>query len=530
MREHTTEKSYFDEYVGHYFDKQFHFTNHPWTFRRSGRDILSKIKEASDKTLEDIANIGCNFMSNADPVFIQFITESFIRRNKLERDILIPCLCGGNVRNWIVDWHGNGKKDTTYLIYTHDEDGKPVDISEYPNIEKYLMQYRELLGGRATWGHKTYDEAGRPWYEMHQTTFQMHTPKIIFPTIATHARFFGDTEGEFIASQSCEVAYIKDGKAGEEIFILIVSILNSSITNYFIKTRGDRIQSGYFRWLKKDLAKLPIVFPEDSCKGEFLKLIYEMPSLANSTMELSMYNLVRKEEYDSVAELLERRQSYIDEYRSVQARMKDIQNEIDHLVYKIYGITAPEDIAELEQPLYKRPWRESNWDKEFDFEAQDYVNDFIEEIFAKQRFPNELPISSQDIGSELAADQKAEALRGAYYHGGPEPMAVFAKECMDTDCRTIPFDEEAVKVGRGSKKVDILHERFFRFDELDKELYGWTGWSAEGQLNVFLRLAQRASSEGKSPEPFKKWVESRVLRDIEDERTREQTRAYLERL
>jgi len=239
---------------------------------------------------------------------------------------------------------------------------------------------------------------------------------------------------------------------------------------------------------------------------------------------------VRKEEYDSVPELLERRQAYIDEYRSVQARMKDIQNEIDHLVYKIYGITEPEDIAELEQPLYKRPWKEPDWDKEFEFEAQDYVNDLIEEIFAKQRFPNELPISSQDIGSELAANPKAESLRGAYYHGGPQPMAVFAKECMDTDCRTIPFDESAVKVGRGREKVDILHERFFRFDELDKELYGWTGWSPEGQLNAFLRLAQRSRSEGKSPEPFKKWVESRVLRDIEDERTREQTRAYLNKL
>ena len=88
-----------------------------------------------------------------------------------------------------------------------------------------------------------------------------------------------------------------------------------------------------------------------------------------------MYKLVRKEEYDSVHELLEHRQAYINEYRSVQTRMKDIQNEIDHLVYKIYGITDPEDIAELEQPLYKRPWKEpdapsrltkrpSKWDAE----------------------------------------------------------------------------------------------------------------------------------------------------------------------
>jgi hypothetical protein len=529
MKEHTKDKFYFDEYVGHYFEKQSHFTNHPWTFQRSKRDILSKIKEVADKTLGDIAeSIGFEFISAADPIFTQFITESFIRRNQLERDILIPCLRGANVRNWTVDWHGNRKNDTTYVIYTHDENGKPVDISEYPNVKKYLMQYRKLLGGRAAWGRKTYDEAGRPWYEMHQTTFQMHTPKIIFPRTAMDAHFLLDNIGMYVAKDSCQVMYLARVEQSERKILL--AILNSSLCNYFIKHKSSRIQQGYFDFSKKFIEQMPIVHPEGKEKEQLLSLVDEMLSLADRAMELSMYNLVRKEDSNSVSQLLERRQAYIDEYRSVQARMKDIQNEIDHLVYKIYGITDPEDVAELEQPLYKRPWKEPDWDKDFEFEAQDYINDLIEEIFAKQQFPNELPISSQDIGFFLAANPKVEALRGVYYHGGPQPMAVFAKECMDTDCRTIPFDESAVKVGHGSEKVDILHERFFRFDELDKELYGWTGWSPEGQLNVFLRLAQRARSEGKSPEPFKKWVESRVLRDIEDERIREQTRAYLGRL
>ena len=534
MREHTTEKSHFDEYVGHYFEKQSHFTNHPWTFRRSGRDILSKIKEASDKTLGDIANIGCDFMSNADPVFVQFITESFIRRNKLERDILIPCLRGANVRNWTVDWHGNRKGNKTYVIVFHDEDGNRLDNPrDFPISLKFLGCYKDLLESRRVHSQNVI-KLGIKWYELAQSTFQMHTPKITAAGVATHAHFFLDIGGKYIFKHSCQVIYLKNRDL--EYYKLLLGILNSSITNFFVKEVAGRIQRGYYEWAKKYIGKLPVVFPEYSCRAMLLKLIDEMLSLADRAMELSMYNLVRQEEYKNVAELLERRQAYIDEYRSVQARMKDIQNEIDHLVYKTYGITDPEDIAELEQPLYKRPWKEPDWDKEkgherlFEFEARDYVNDLIEEIFAKQQFPNELPISSQDVGSELAANPKAEALRGAYYHGGPQPMAVFAKECMDTDCRTIPFDEEAAKVGRGSKKVDILHERFFRFDELDKELYGWTGWSPEGQLNVFLQLAQRARSEGKEPEPFKKWVESRVLRNIEDERTKEQTRAYLGRL
>ena len=149
MREHTTDKSYFDEYVGHYFEKQSHFTNHPWTFQRSGRDILSKIKEASDKTLGDIAeSIGFDVISGQDSIFIQFITESFIRRNKLERDILIPCLGGANVRNWTVDWHGNRKGDSTYAIYTLDSLGEPIDIGTFPNDERFLRTHKEALEAR----------------------------------------------------------------------------------------------------------------------------------------------------------------------------------------------------------------------------------------------------------------------------------------------------------------------------------------------------------------------------------------------
>ncbi|MFQ6040551.1 MAG: TaqI-like C-terminal specificity domain-containing protein, partial [Candidatus Poribacteria bacterium] len=507
---------------------------HPWTFQRSGRDILSKIKEVSDKTLGDIAeSIGFDVISGQDSVFVQFITESFICRNKLERDILIPCLGGANVRNWTVDWHGNRKSDSTYAIYTLDSLGEPINIETFPNVGRFLRTHKEALEARPDgWQRQPISETDTRWYIVFKRLYQVGIPKIVFPDVATHSHFSLDAEGRYIAKTSCRVMYFPR-KNDLDFIKIILGFLNSSVMNYFIKQISSKMsgsveEKARFRFQTQFLEDFPL--PTIEANSILLSHVDEMLSLADRAMELSMYNLVRKEDSNSVSQLLERRQAYIDEYRSVQARMKDIQNETDHLVYKIYGITDPEDIAELEQPLYKRPWKEPDWDKEFEFEAQDYVNDLIEEIFAKQRFPNELPISSQDIGSFLAANPKAEALRGAYYHGGPQPMAVFAKECMDTDCRTIPFDEEAVKVGRGTKKVDILHERFFRFDELDKELYGWTGWSPEGQLNVFLRLAQRASSEGKSPEPFKKWVESRVLRDIEDERTREQTMAYLGRL
>ncbi len=331
MEEHTTQESYFDEYVGHYFDKQSHFTTHPWTFRRSGRDIFSKITESSDRTLGDIAeSIGFDFISGKDPVFVQFISESFIRRNKLERDILIPCLRGANVRNWTVDWHGNRKNDSTSAIATGVELYDNLD--DFPNVHEYLMRHKEVLGMRRVYGGPLAD-AGRKWFEYWHWAVQMHTPKIIVAEVATHAHFFLDIEGRFVANASCQVIYLRNRSI--EDYKLLLGILNSSVCNYFVKRIATRVQRGYYRWKKKYIGKLPIVFPENRHRTELLKLIDEILSLANRAMELSMYNLVRKEEYGNVSELLGRRQAYIDEYRSVQARMKDIQDEIDHLVYKI---------------------------------------------------------------------------------------------------------------------------------------------------------------------------------------------------
>ena len=141
---------HFDETIGWYFEKQTHFKHHPWTYKRSEREILLKITKASDETLGDITDlIGFDFISGADPVFAQFITESFIHRKKLEREILIPCLRGANVRDWTVDWHGNKKDDGTYAIYTLVSSGVPVDIGIFPQVAKYLEKYKDALESRA---------------------------------------------------------------------------------------------------------------------------------------------------------------------------------------------------------------------------------------------------------------------------------------------------------------------------------------------------------------------------------------------
>lgn len=247
----NTDTEQFTPYAGAYYEEAQHFWNHPWTFRRGNGDLLGKIKKAADKTLGKCAeSIGYDFQSSADPIFVDYITKSFARRWGLEEELLVPTLRGENVRNWTVTWRGNRKKGETYTLYTHDKESaeiltdSPEEMAEkYPNAWAYLSMphNRRLLGSRATWGKKTYDEAGIPFWRLHQTSARLEVPKIIFPTTATHAHFFLDVKGHFISKHSCQVIYPKPGLAEDDLYAL-VGLLNSSLCNFWVKSHSDKLE------------------------------------------------------------------------------------------------------------------------------------------------------------------------------------------------------------------------------------------------------------------------------------------------
>lgn len=156
----------------------------------------------------------------------------------------------------------------------------------------------------------------------------------------------------------------------------------------------------------------------------------------------------------------------------------------------------------MRQAAFQRPWRTPDWDESLQYEIRDYICDLIEDMFTAQRGGQEGPLAPAEIAAALAANPKFEPLRAVYYGGKPFSAEQFVRECMDWDCRPIPFDQETVLVGRKPKRVDVLHERFFRFDSVNRNSYGWTGWSAEAQASVFLTLAERAPDKT----PYYRWV------------------------
>lgn len=518
----------FEPFAGHYAELQGHFRSHPWTFRRGRQDLLARIHAASGRILSDYARIGVDFMSNADPVFCDYVTESFIRRQRLERSICLPCLRGENVRDWGYVWHGNRKREQTYVLATGV--GAIKDIEQYPGVAQFLRRYRAYLEARRIYGDSLMKI--RNWYEFWWWGAKTDAPKLIWPEVATHNHFFAWYTDHLLARHSCETAYL-ECDVDELDLQLLVSFLNSAAFAYAVKTTSGKLsgateEKARFRWRKEILESAPV--PRlDLLRGcsRLRSAAHEMAELSTRLKLLSTYFQIRERPYASATELQTSLRALDEEAVAIHAEMRNVQAEIDQGTYDALGLT-PDDAAILQHPTFRRAWGFAAPTTNTAFQILDFVCDLAEDLFASQRPPQEQPLTPAQIVSALAQNPKFEPLRAVYYGGRPVSGEEFTRVCLDWDCRPIPFDEEEVLVGRRPKRVDVLHERFFRFDGVDRNLYGWTGWSAEAQANVFLTLAERAADKM----PFYRWV-ARLIDlpeespDIEDPDLRAQLRRLI---
>jgi hypothetical protein len=259
----------------------------------------------------------------------------------------------------------------------------------------------------------------------------------------------------------------------------------------------------------------------------------QLRECATSLARFEPYHLLRNESFSSTEELTRHLEHYKRSQDALLRNLAELQSELIDAMQALYPALSDEDFKLLSDDLHVTPLNFPDWDKDLAFEIRDYICDLIEELFAMQRPLQERPLTPAEIAAQLAQNPKFEPLRAVYYGGKPISAEQFVRECMDWDCRPIPFDEEAVLVGRRPKRVDVLHERFFRFDGVgtggsETRLYGWTGWSPEAQANIFLTLAEEAQDKT----PFYRWV-ARLISlpeeapDIEDPEVRQGLRSII---
>jgi len=279
-------------------------------------DLMRKLKKGSQPLVEYCGGKICmGIKSGLGEAFVvdEARKNRILKANPKAREIIKPFLNGRDVRRYAV--HSPGQ----YLLYTY----HGVLIDRYPAVKAHLEPFRQRLKARAT---------RQEWYELQQPQYAyaelLEGPKIVFPDIAKRPRFALDEEGHYGANT---VYFIP----GRDLYLL--GLLNSRLAHFYFKATCAGLEGKtetYLRFFGQYLEGFPVrVIAGGDTHG------------ANRRKELV-------EKVQRMLDLHKRlaKARSVEERGRIQRLIDRTDQEIDGLVYELYGLTE-EEIGIVEEGM-----------------------------------------------------------------------------------------------------------------------------------------------------------------------------------
>ena len=225
---------------------------------------------------------GCN---NAF-VISESIRQQLIGEDARSDELIKPVLRGRDLKKWKTQSTGY------YLIFTR----LGIDIGRYPAIGNYLNQYRETLESRASGSYEWYEiQANAAYY------LDFDDPKIIYPDTAKSlyacydaTKSFGLNTTHFIPTDD----------------LSLLAILNSKLFYWYARHKvlplNDSWAGGGLQFFAQYMEKVPIADRTAAQKVELSRLVEQILADPQS------------------------------------GNVRDLEREIDELVYQLYGLTDAE--------------------------------------------------------------------------------------------------------------------------------------------------------------------------------------------
>ena len=238
-------------------------------------------------------------------VIDQRTRSEILKLDQNSNDVIKPFLFGEDIKRYSLN------TPEKYLIYSY----HGFDISNYPAIESHLKPYKERLERRAT---------QQAWYELQQPSVALvpifGRGKILYPEIAKTCQFTYDDSGNFSNNKTFILPT-------DDLYML--GILNSKVAFFYFSIFCAALEGSNDRYLEfraqyvKDFPIRTIDFsdPEDVARHD------KMVGLVERMLELHK-------------RLAEARSGHEKTLLSRQIEATDEQ--IDALVYELYGLTAEE--------------------------------------------------------------------------------------------------------------------------------------------------------------------------------------------
>ncbi|MFO7658123.1 MAG: Eco57I restriction-modification methylase domain-containing protein [Bacteroidales bacterium] len=234
------------------------------------------------------------FVINADT------RTRLIKEDSNSDEIIKPFLAGRDVKRYkqptvdkylILFKSGQTKSLFGYL----DEKSAWLKVNnEYPAICNYLLQFEKKSKAR-------YDK-GQYWWELRACDYydEFEKPKIIYPNICKQPEFTFD-ESKVYTNQKCFIISCSD--------LYLLGVLNSKITFYLFKMILPKLRGDFFEPSYLYFKDFPIALASSDLKEKIISLVRQIMELKKQDNKVDTSQL---------------------------------EVEIDHLIYELYGLTEEE--------------------------------------------------------------------------------------------------------------------------------------------------------------------------------------------
>jgi len=307
-----------------------------WNFSvGQGSDLFKKL-DSLPTHLEDITDrIFQGLKTGADKIYI--VEEIERKKNCIkiyskendshfwvEQDLLHPLIKGGDSKRYSIE-------KTVRLILFPYKSQNDIKVSLIPELDlkkqtpkthSYLVQNKPYLENREHGIVK-----GDNWYAYtrNQALDVISKAKIFTPDIAAHSSFSLDEKGDQFFTGGVAGGYgilVKPSLSTK----YILGLLNSRLLEWFLQKIATQMRGGYFSYESRFIKYLPIKLPDPSIESE----------QANHDQIVLLV--------DQMLDLNKKLPSAktADEKTRLEREIKATDNQIDQLVYQLYGLTEEE--------------------------------------------------------------------------------------------------------------------------------------------------------------------------------------------
>ena len=277
--------------------------NEPWAILSSAElNLKHKIEDVGVPLKDWDINIYRGIVTGCNEAFIinDAKREKLIEQDPKSAEIIKPLLRGKDIKRY------HAQQSGFYILAT----GYDLDIlNQYPTIFAYLEDIgKQIDSGRIkTKGKGLFerDDQGENWWNLRACAYygEFDKEKIVYPETTHSANFFYD-KGQFYLDKTCFMI------TGNNLKIL-VGLLSSKLMTFAYKRfcSGTVLGAKGYQYNKHALEKLPVVKISDSQQQSFIALVDQILDAKHTDPD---------------------------------ADISDLENEVDTLVYELYGLTEDE--------------------------------------------------------------------------------------------------------------------------------------------------------------------------------------------